>query len=266
MLRVAIQGLLSHKLRVLLSSLSIALGVAFVAGTLVLTDGLNASFTNGYKDQYAGTGVVVRAPSAFEDTDALDQRGPVPASVLDRVRRTPGVKDADGSVTGWAMITDKRGEAITREGATTQGTSVHQVAALAGKTHLASGRMPTNSGETAVDAATAKSAGFKLGEPVQVVFRTGEKAFTLVGTVKFGSESSFAGNTTAFFDTATAQRALGKIGQFDEIRANPASGITPAALRAAIARDLPNGVEAVTGSTAAAQATQTIKAAVSFVN
>ena len=114
MLRVAIQGLLSHKLRVLLSSLSIALGVAFIAGTLVLTDGLNASLTSGYKDQYAGTGVVVRAPSAFEDTDALDQRGPVPASVLDQVRRTPGVKNAEGSVTGWAMITDKHGKAITR--------------------------------------------------------------------------------------------------------------------------------------------------------
>src|SRR5205809_823600 len=129
MLRVAIQGLLSHKLRVLLSSLSIALGVAFVAGTFVLTDGLNASLTGGYKDQYAGTGVVVRAPSAFEDTDALDQRGPVSASLLAAVRRTPGVAAAEGSVTGWAIITNKSGKAITREGSTTQGVSAHQVGA-----------------------------------------------------------------------------------------------------------------------------------------
>jgi putative ABC transport system permease protein len=266
MLRVAIQGLLSHKLRVLLSSLSIALGVAFVAGTLVLTDGLNASLTSGYKDQYAGTGVVVRSPSAFEDTDSLDQRGPLQASVLDRVRRTPGVAAAEGSVTGWAIITDNRGKAITREGATTQGTSVHQVAALAGKTNLASGRMPVNASETAVDAATAKAAGFKLGEPVHVVFRTGQDAFTLVGTVRFGKESSFAGNTTAFFDIDTAQRELGKIGQFDEIRATPARGTSPAALRTAIANTLPNGVEAVTGATAAAEAAKTIKDSYQFVN
>jgi putative ABC transport system permease protein len=266
MLRVAIQGLLAHKLRVLLSSLSIALGVAFIAGTLVLTDGLNASLTSGYKDQYAGTGVVVRAPSAFEDTDALDQRGPVPATVLDQIRHTQGVKDAEGSVTGWAMITDKRGKAITREGSTTQGTSAHQVAALAGKTNLASGRMPTNGSETAIDAATAKSAGFKLGEPVRIVFRTGQQAFTLVGTVKFGNESSFAGNTTAFFDTDTAQRALGKVGQFDEIRANPSHGVTPAALRNDVAQVLPNGVEVVTGSTAASEAAKTIKNSYTFVN
>jgi putative ABC transport system permease protein len=266
MFRVALQGLLTHKLRVLLSSLSIALGVAFISGTLVLTDGMNSSLTSGYKDQYNGTSAVVRAPSAFEDTDALDQRGPLQSDVLGVVQRTPGVADADGSVTGWAMITNKSGKAITREGATTQGTSVHQTKALAGNTRVASGRMPTNATETAIDAATAKSAGFKIGDPVHVVFRTGQQTFTLVGTVKFGSENSFAGNTTAFFDIATAQRALGKVGQYDEVRALAAHGVTPAALRDNLSRELPNGVEAVTGAAAAAQNAKTLKDSYTFVN
>src|SRR3954454_8512315 len=120
MFRVALQGLLSHKLRVLLSSLSIALGVAFISGTFVLTDSMNSSLTNGYKQQYNGTSAVVRSPTSFEDTDALDQRGPFPASVLNSVQRTPGVNQAEGSVTGWALVTDSNGKAITREGATTQ--------------------------------------------------------------------------------------------------------------------------------------------------
>ncbi|MFL6240630.1 MAG: ABC transporter permease [Actinomycetes bacterium] len=266
MFRVALQGLLSHKLRVLLSSLSIALGVAFVTGTLVLTDGMNAAFTDGYKQQYTGTDVVVRAPAAFEDTDALDQRGPVPASTLGSVTATSGVAEAEGSVTGWSLITDKQGKAITREGASTQATSAHKVTALAGNTKLASGRMPVDASETAIDAATVKSAGFKLGEPVHVVFRTGQQAFTLVGTVKFGHEDSFAGNTTAFFDTDTAQRALGKIGQYDEIRATGDPGVSQRALQSAVAKSLPRGAEAVTGASAANEAAKTVKDSFSFVN
>jgi putative ABC transport system permease protein len=266
MFRVALQGLLTHKLRVLLSSLSIALGVAFVTGTLVLTDGMNSALTKQYEEQYAGSDVVVRSPSAFEDTDALDQRGPVAASNLDVIHQVPGVTNSEGSVTGWALITDKAGKAITREGATTQATSAYKVAELAGQTRVASGRMPTDASETAVDAATAKAAGFKLGEPVHVVFRTGQQAFTLVGTVKFGDQNSFSGNTTAFFDVDTAQRALGKIGVFDEIRATATEGTTPEQLQKAISQSLPPGVEAVTGDKAAADAAKTVKDSYVFVN
>jgi putative ABC transport system permease protein len=264
--RVTLQGLLSHKLRVLLSSLAIALGVAFISGTLVLTDSMNSSLTSGYKDQYNGTSAVVRSPTAFEDTDALDQRGPFPASVLNDVRRTAGVDQAEGSVTGWAIITDRNGKAVTREGATTQATSVHKIKALAGNVNMASGRMPVDGSETAIDAATAKQAGIKLGEPVRVVFRTGQQAFTLVGTVKFGNENSFAGNTTAFLDIDTAQRALGKIQQYDEVRATAAPGTSDRVLAADIAKSLPKGVEVVTGAKAAADSAKTVKDSYKFVN
>src|SRR3954467_10478960 len=100
MFAVALRGLFAHKLRVLLSSLSIALGVAFVSGTLVLTDSMNSSLTGAYEHQYDGTDAVVRAPSALEDTESLDQRVPIPAAALTGVQRAPGVAAAEGSVTG----------------------------------------------------------------------------------------------------------------------------------------------------------------------
>src|SRR3954465_9442688 len=97
------RGLLAHKLRLVLTSLSIALGVAFVGGTFVLTDSMNTSLTKGYNDQYSGVDAVVRAPAAFTDSEATDQRQPVPATVIDAVKRTPGVAAAEGSVSGYAL-------------------------------------------------------------------------------------------------------------------------------------------------------------------
>jgi putative ABC transport system permease protein len=45
MLRAAWKSLLGRKLRLLMSTFAIVLGVAFVAGTLVFTDTLSRSFT-----------------------------------------------------------------------------------------------------------------------------------------------------------------------------------------------------------------------------
>src|SRR3954454_21754295 len=168
MFRVAMRGLTAHKLRLLLTSLSIALGVAFVAGTFVLTDSMNTSLSKGYQDQYSGVDAVVRAPAAFADSEATDQRQPLAASVLATVKGTPGVASAEGSVSGYALLTDKHGKAITREGAQTDGLSVHVDPALAGKTTVATGRMPQQAGEVAIDAGTAKSAGYKVGDKIGI--------------------------------------------------------------------------------------------------
>ena len=45
MLRAALKSLLARKVRLVMSTFAIVLGVAFVAGTLVFTDTLNLSFT-----------------------------------------------------------------------------------------------------------------------------------------------------------------------------------------------------------------------------
>ena len=49
MWRATLKSLLAHKLRLALTALSIMLGVGFVAGTYVLTDTMNAAFTQQVK-------------------------------------------------------------------------------------------------------------------------------------------------------------------------------------------------------------------------
>ena len=65
MWRVTLTGVVAHRLRYALTALSVLLGVAFIAGTFVLTDTMNSTFNGLYNQIYQGTGAVVRATEPF---------------------------------------------------------------------------------------------------------------------------------------------------------------------------------------------------------
>src|SRR3954453_12946053 len=97
MLRLALKGALARRLRLALTAASIVIGVAFVSGTLVLTDTLNATFDQIFGNATKGVSVVVRGQQAFEgstDSGPADERALVPDSALERVRTVPGVSQA----------------------------------------------------------------------------------------------------------------------------------------------------------------------------
>ena len=85
MFRVTLKSLLARKLRLVLTALAVVLGVAFVSGTLILTDTMNKTFDDLFATAYSGTDVGVRGKSAFdvnvaEGGDSAQSRAPVPAS------------------------------------------------------------------------------------------------------------------------------------------------------------------------------------------
>ena len=94
MRRATLRNLLAHKMRMALTTLSIVLGVAFVSGTLVLTDTMNATFTALFGEANKTTDVAVRAESAFSTGDGSDQRQSISAGVVDTVASVPGVAEA----------------------------------------------------------------------------------------------------------------------------------------------------------------------------
>ena len=61
MLRATIKGVLAKKFRLLLTALSIVIGVGFVAGTYVLTDTMNAAFDELFDQTAEGTDLIVRS-------------------------------------------------------------------------------------------------------------------------------------------------------------------------------------------------------------
>ena len=60
MFTATVRGMLAHKLRLVLTTASIALGVAFLAGTLILTDTMKLAFDQLFGKVSSGTDAVVR--------------------------------------------------------------------------------------------------------------------------------------------------------------------------------------------------------------
>ena len=90
MLRTTLAGLRHRKTRLALSSLAILLGVAFVAGTLVMGASMNQAFFNGFAAGAKNVGAAV-TPQSGQDVRPGHLDAPsVPAAVLAEVRTAPG--------------------------------------------------------------------------------------------------------------------------------------------------------------------------------
>src|SRR3954451_18533762 len=102
MIRTTLKGLLAHKFRLMTTALAVMLGVAFMAGTFVLTDTVNKTFDDLFASVYRGTDAFVRTEASFNGVQNTGvQRGRIDASVLDTVRQVSGVRVAEGTVTGY---------------------------------------------------------------------------------------------------------------------------------------------------------------------
>ena len=260
MFKVSLRNLVVNKLRLFLTVAAVTVGVSFVSGTFVLSDTMSKAFDELYAGLTSGTDVVVRAKTAYElDVTTGAMPRPLDESVIATVRKVPGVEVAEGSVGGYALVIDKDGDPIQPGGAPTIGGSVSADSRLAGDFTFRQGHRPTGPDELALDASTARKAGFRLGDKVGVVYQGGRRGFTLVGTIGFGKTDSILGATFAGFDLKTAQTILGKEGKVDEVDVKAADGLTAGELRDAIADALPPAAEAITGEQVAADGSASVR-------
>src|SRR6478609_7188937 len=242
--------MVAHKVRLLLTTASIALGVAFLAGTFILTDTMGLAFTQLFGKIGSGTDTVVRTQSAYDQASGVGlSRAPIAASVLDQVEAVDGVRAAEGSVTGYALLTDNHGKAVlTSGGAPTQGYSLPRDVTLRGDVQVSSGHAPRGPHQVVIDTTSAEEHDIALGSDINILFRGPTRRFTVVGTVEFGGEKDLGGTTSAYFDTTTAQQVLGSPDSFDAIDVRGADGVNDKELARRIGAVLPAGTEAVTGA------------------
>jgi putative ABC transport system permease protein len=269
MWRVTIKGLLAHKVRLGLTALAVVLGVAFVAGTFILTDTMGRAFDDLFATVNKGVAVQVSGVPKFEasgpggDTAGAAER--VPAELLGTIRQVDGVRSAEGGLTGYAQLVDKKGKAIVTGGAPTFGVSWTDDPSL-NPLRLRQGRSPRASGEIVVDAHTAKSHGLHVGDQTTVLLEGPPMKATIVGIAGFGQADNLGGATLVAFDPQTAQVALNGRGRFDEIDVTAQPDVSPEELRDRIQRVLPADFQAKTGQEAAQQNSDDIKEALSFFN
>ncbi|MFJ8203914.1 ABC transporter permease [Micromonospora chalcea] len=179
MLRLTLRQVRADGLRLLLSSLAIVLGVAFVAGTLMFTDGMRA-------------GAYERAGEFDRHTDlaAYAENDPLPPALVDRVRALDGVAAAAGELTGSAGVVGADGRPVLGYAVL---AAVPTEAALQSYDVVA-GRLPQRPGEVVLDDETVAEQRFTVGGPVSIGGRDGAaRPYTLVGTVDVDGSSRDVG-------------------------------------------------------------------------
>src|SRR3954469_2400480 len=267
MFGATIKGMLAHKLRLFLTATSIALGVAFLAGTLMLNDSMQRAFDDVFGSVNSGTDVAVRAEAgAVKTEDPDDSRPPLPAKVINVVRGVDGVAVAEGSVRGYALLTDSHGKPIQPQGAPTLGGNLASDPGMRGDITLRTGRAPQRPGEVAIDASSAKNGDLAVGSTTRILFRGAPEKYTVVGTVGYAGEDDLGGSTSAYFDLATAQRVLGKQGVYDSISVKAGDGVSDSTLAKRVDAALPRGMEALTGQAVADEASAAVKKGLGFLS
>ncbi|MBE1485388.1 ABC transporter permease [Plantactinospora soyae] len=231
MIRATLRGILSRRLRLILSGLAVVLGVMFVSGAFVLTDTLGRSFDTMYADVYADTGVRVRATPPRTESEA-PATVTVPAGLVDRVAALPGAAGATGLVSeDGARMIGSDGKVVTTFGRPRLGTNW---VGETGLTRLRTGRGPANGDEIAISAALADRADLGLGDRAGVLTLAPGRQFTVVGILEYGDQGrdSLGGaHEIAFHESVAAQLMLGRPGVFSAVDVRVAAGVDPVALR-----------------------------------
>ena len=217
MFRIALKGILGRKARLVLTSLAVIIGTAFLAGTSVFTATLDRTFNNLFEDVFKNIDGYVRSTEVIEGEFGLQERQRIPAELVDQVNAVPGVADAVPDIQAFARIIGKDGKPLGSEGAgppTFGSVAVEFKGAL---WTIAEGQWPVGASEVALDEASARNGNYVLGDTVKVVAQSGSREFTLVGIASYGDVRSPGGATFALFDVPTAAEFLGKPGFVDAI-------------------------------------------------
>jgi putative ABC transport system permease protein len=270
--KVALRGIFEHKGRLIATFLAVALGVAFMGGVLVLADTMNATFDDLFGDIYKDTDAVVRSDTEIgaSGADAFggsDTRAQLSADLLEKVRDTDGVAEAEGNVQGYARIIDKDGDPVgdPAMGPPTFGANWTDSPDL-NPFRIADGRAPEADDEIVIDKASADTTGYVPGDTVPVEARDGVKDYTLVGTARFGTADSPAGASFVLWTTPAAQELVGEPDRFQDIGVVADDGVSEDEVVASLRRSLKgDGVEVLTGTEITEETQSDIAQSLSFI-
>jgi putative ABC transport system permease protein len=244
--------------RLIGTGLAVCMGVAFLAGTMVLGDTLRANFDRLFTTALGRTDVVVRSADRL-DTDAEFAQGQVDTSLADSIAAVDGVRTVVPSIEGFGQLTGADGEKLGGQGPPTlAGTWIDDPEL--NPYELVSGRAPEGPDEVVINRGAAEDGDLAIGdttsvatpEPVQV---------EIVGIATFGGEDGFGPTTfTAFSPEGAARHILGQTGRATSLLVATEGGASQDEVRDRIDAQLPDEAEAITGDALVEEATDSIDA------
>lgn len=250
MWKVTLRGLTSHKIRFLLTGLAVVLGVSFVVGSFVLSDGLRKVFNEIVDEVTAATDIQVRAAREFDEIEGFDP--PIDEANLEVVRSVEGVAEAQpvlGALPGAIVPIDGEDEVVETFGPPI--LAFNWVDSDLNPTTVVEGRPPSEPDEFVLDVSTADNYEFEVGGTYDVVGASGRQPYELVGLTQFGGQNSLAGAVITQWPLDTLQELTNSQGRITTVDVTAEPGVELDTLITDLEEALPEDVEAVSGEVVA---------------
>jgi putative ABC transport system permease protein len=269
MFSLTLKSIRANTARFLLTSLAVLLGVAFMAGTLVLTDTIKKSYDEVTANVYRSTDALVRSARVTDGGDqGVQTRGTISASTLETVRAVRGVQAAEPQQVGVAVVVGHDGALLdtNRNRAVPLALAWQDERAL-NPMELVSGHAPRAPDDIVIDRASADTGHFAVGETVHVISPVGSREYRIAGIATYGGADSAAGAQVVAFTPETAAQVIGTPGRYSAIQVVAAPGVSQAQLAADLRAAVHDPeVEVITGAEAARDARQAAGSSLEFVN
>ena len=268
MRRVALKGLVGRKLRTVLTSLAIVLGVAMITGSFILTDSISKGFDSVFTSAYDDTDAVVTGKKLVDWS--ASGNATVDESLVAQIRALPGVAEAEGSINDivgnstQAKLIDREGDPIQSSGNPTFGFGFHPSAERFNPMKLVEGDWAAGPGQIVIDQETAESKDFALGDTIRASAQGPVRPFRITGIASYGDVATLGGATFAVWDVPTARSMLGLDG-YTSVSVAAESGVSQAELVASLRETLPASVQVRTGDEQAREDKKEIDTFVSFI-
>ena len=258
---MAIRGLLARKLRSALTGFAVVIGVAFVAGTFIFTDTINASFTDLFERVSKGVDVNVTANKPVEG-DFGGRIQPLPPGTLQKVEAAAGVDAAEQRFETVVSIFDEQRERIGGNGPPSIlfSSNAERFDPL---TYVEGGpaRRP---GQVTLDQATADREGFEVGDEILIAGREPAASYEISGVTKVGDQKSI-GIQSLSMPLTEVQKIAQEPGSITEVVAAAESGTSPEQLKANIKQALGGSAVVRTGKEQAEQSASDITDSLGFL-
>jgi putative ABC transport system permease protein len=248
MLRMSLRSAWYRRRRLAGIAVAVALGVAFLAGTLVLGDTLQANFDNLFRQVSAGTSVVVRNSTGISTERSIDKaRGLVDEQLVATISHVDGVAAAEGQIVGYGSLDGRNGKAIGGNGPPRQAGNWINDRSL-NPYHLVEGRAPQAPDEVVINKSAADTGDLHVGDTTTLQTPQPVRVH-ITGIATFGSTGGVGTSTFAAFTLAGSQQNVTRQpGKVDSIVVRAERGVSDTTLRDRIQAVLPHGVQAITGA------------------
>jgi putative ABC transport system permease protein len=247
MLKLVRRGIAANLGRLILTLISVVLGVAFVSGSFILADSLRSIFDQISEDAFAGVDAQVRAVepeiNSGEGLVRFDD------SVVVGISELPEVEYAEGGIFSFEQT-----YSINDDGSVNrpQGPPVF-TSSWGGPSPVSSfaileGVAPVGQ-QVALDTAQVSSGDYAIGDMVTISLPIGTpEEFELSAIIDFG-DGGTGGAYFLLYDLETTQRILDSPGQIDSVVINGVDDVIESDLLGSVQVLLAEGIEVVPGTT-----------------